>query len=487
MLLPLTVLTPLFGAILLMAMPSKSKNEQKIIKRAKIFSLTISLITFGLTMLIWISYDVGTQGYQMTSYSTVGFASIHLGIDGLSVYYVLLTGLLTPILLLASWSNVTQDIQQYNSLQLLICSLLLAVFVQLDLLLFYVTFEAVLIPLFFVVGRWGGSPTRVRSAMLLFLYTLGGSLFMLLAIVGLFGHTGTLDFSVLHNISIDNNVQRMLWLSFGIALAIKTPVVPFHIWLPRAHADAPLAGSMVLAGTVLKLATYGVLRVMLPMLPDASNYYGPLVQTVAVVSIIYGSLATLRQSDFKALVAYSSVAHMGVVLLGLFSNTALGIAGAIYLSLAHGLVSPALFMLVGGVLYDRYHSRSINYYRGLASYMPVFSIVFFIMTCANMGTPLTMNWVGEFMALAGVFQSSVVAGVLGSTGIVLSACYSIWLWGRLNAGSYSPYLSSTVDLTRREWIVLFPLMLLTLVLGIVPGVLLDSIGSSVSELIYRLF
>ncbi len=485
MLLSFVVLTPFIGALILLVIPDNNSDQNR--KNIKTVGLFFSLITFGLTILVWASYDVGAVGYQLTSYSNVGFAAIHLGVDGISLFYVVLTGLLTPICLLASWSNISQNTGLYYALQLFICSLLLAVFVQLDLLLFYVSFEAVLVPLFFVVGRWGGSPSRKRSAILLFLYTLAGSLFMLLAIVGIYGHTGTLDITVLQNISIDSNVQRILWLSFGIALAVKTPVVPFHIWLPRAHADAPLAGSIVLAGTVLKLATYGVLRIILPILPDASAYYGPLVQTIAVVSIIYSSLATLRQSDFKALVAYSSVAHMGVVLLGLFSNTALGITGAIYLSLAHGLVSPALFMLVGGVLYDRFHSRSINYYRGLASQIPLFSLVFFIITCANMGTPLTINWVGEFIALAGVYQSSVFAGVLGSTGIVLSACYSIWLWGRLNAGSYSPYLSSTIDLTRREWAVLLPLLVLTLVLGIVPSVVLDSIGSAVLTLIYSPF
>ncbi len=483
MLLTLTVLTPFIGALLLQFVSRFSQNKEQNIK---VVSLLISLIVFFLTMVIWASYDVGMGGYQMTSYSSVGFAAIHMGVDGISIYYVLLTGLLTPICLLASWSNINKDVRLYNALQLIISGLLLAVFVQIDLLVFYVTFEAVLVPLFFVVGIWGGSPTRMRSAMLLFLYTLAGSLFMLLAIVGLYSHTGTLDLTLLNNISLDVSVQRQLWVLFAIALAVKTPVVPFHIWLPRAHADAPLAGSMVLAGTVLKLATYGVIRILVPILPDASAYFGPLVQTVGVVSIIYSSLATLRQSDFKALVAYSSVAHMGVVLVGLFSNTLIGITGAIYLSLAHGLVSPALFMLVGGVLYDRFHSRSINYYRGLAVYMPLFSIVFFIMTCANMGTPLTMNWVGEFMALAGVFQSSVVSGVLASTGIVLSACYSIWLWGRLNAGSYSKYLSSTIDLNRREWAVLLPLLVLTLVLGIVPGVLLDSINSAVVALLYNL-
>lgn len=478
MILVSTILIPFLGAIILLIINKIDENK------SKVFGLFVSLLTFFFTIIIWIFFDGNVSGYQMTFFSEVGFASIHLGVDSLSLYYVILTGLLTPICLLASWSNVTHNVRTYFSLQLLTCSLLLAVFLQLDLLLFYVSFEAVLIPLFFIVAGWGGSPSRIRSAMLLFLYTLGGSLFMLLSIMGIYGHTGTLDFTILQTIDIDSNIQKILWIGFAIALAVKTPVVPFHIWLPRAHADAPLAGSIVLAGTVLKLATYGILRVLISILPEASYYYSPFVQLVAVVSILYSSLATIRQSDFKALIAYSSVAHMGVVILGLFSNNVLGVTGAIYLSLAHGLVSPALFMLVGGVLYDRFHNRSIFYYRGLASFMPVFSVVFFIMTCANIGTPLTMNWIGEFIALAGVYQSSILAGILGSTGIVLSACYSIWLWGRLNAGKFSPYLHTPVDLTRREWSVLFPLLLLTIVFGIAPSLLLDNIGSYVSELIY---
>lgn len=481
MLLVSTILTPLIGSILLLMINIKKEND---VKLAKNFSLFVSLFTFLLTIIIWISFDGNVSGYQLTYYTEAGFASIHLGVDSLSLYYVILTGLLTPICILASWANVTHNVRTYFALQLLTCSILLAVFLQLDLLLFYVSFEAVLIPLFFIVAGWGGSPSRIRSAILLFLYTLGGSLFILLAIIGIYGHTGTLDFTILQNIEIDPKVQRILWIGFAIALAVKTPVVPFHIWLPRAHADAPLAGSIVLAGTVLKLATYGILRVLITILPDASYYFSPLVQLIAVVSIVYSSLATMRQSDFKALIAYSSVAHMGVVVLGLFSNNVLGITGAIYLSLAHGLVSPALFILVGGVLYDRFHNRSIFYYRGLASLIPVFSIVFFIMTCANIGTPLTMNWIGEFIALAGVYQSSILAGILGSTGIVLSACYSIWLWGRLNAGTFSPYLHNPVDLTRREWAVLFPLLLLTIVFGIAPSLLLDNIGNYVSEIVY---
>lgn len=481
MLLVYTILTPLIGSLVLLTINSTTIEEKN---RSKSIALFVSLITFVLTILIWVRFDSSVSGYQITYYSTVGFASVHLGVDGLSLFYVVLTGLLTPICLLASWSNINDKVNQYFSLQLLTSAILIAVFVQMDLLLFYVSFESVLIPLFFIVGVWSQSESRIRSTILLFLYTLGGSLFMLLSIMSIYSHTGTLDFATLETFQFDPNVERYLWIGFAIALAVKTPVVPFHIWLPRAHADAPLAGSMVLAGTVLKLATYGVMRITVSLMPESSYYYGPVIQTIGSISIVYSSLATLRQSDFKALIAYSSVAHMGVVVLGLFSNTLIGMTGAIYLSLAHGLVSPALFMLVGGVLYDRFHNRSIYYYRGLASQMPIFSIVFFIMTCANMGTPLSMNWVGEFMSLAGVYQSSILAGVLGSTGIVLSACYSIWLWGRLNAGSYSAYLSSPVDLTRREWSVLLPLLVLTLVLGVFPGVLLDVIGTSMSSYLY---
>jgi NADH-ubiquinone oxidoreductase chain 4 len=478
----LTVAIPFIGALILMPLNDKSVSQQN---NVKTISLIISIIGFIVSLFVWISFDIGQTGYQMVEYANIGFANIHIGIDGLSLFYVILTTFLTPICLLASWSNTSHNVKMFNVLQQLTCGILLAVFVQLDLLLFYVSFEAVLVPLFFLVGMWGGSPTRVRSALLLFLYTLAGSLFMLLSIVALYGHIGTLDMTILPYINLDSNVQYVLWCGFAIAIAVKTPLVPFHIWLPRAHADAPLAGSMVLAGTVLKLATYGILRVMLPVLPDACSYFNPIVQTVAIISLIYSSLATIRQVDFKAMVAYSSVSHMAVVVLGLFSNTFIGISGAILLSLAHGLVSPALFMLVGGVLYDRFHTRSIRYYRGLASMMPVFSAIFFLFICANMGVPLSVNWVGEFLSLCGTFIQSPIAGVLGSTGIVFSACYSIWLWGRLIAGSYSQHLSYTIDLIRREYAVLLPLLVMTIYFGVCPNIILDTIGPCVTALLYQ--
>jgi NADH-ubiquinone oxidoreductase chain 4 len=475
------MLTPLLGAIVVMAMPDKT---QKQIESVKTISLWFGIATLALAFYVWAIFDEGVVGYQMTTYSESGGWAIHFGIDGLSLYYVLLTAMLTPICQLASWSNVKHSIRLYNAMQLIACSLLIMVFTQIDLLMFYIAFEAVLIPMFFMIGMWGGSPSRTRSAMLLFLYTLFGSLFMLLAMLNLYACLGTFDMTIMHGVAMDNDMQKVMWLSFAIAMAIKTPLVPFHMWLPRAHADAPLAGSMVLAGTVLKLASYGVLRVMLPMFPYASMYYSPFVYMVAIISLVYASFATMRQSDFKALVAYSSIAHMAVVVMGLFSNTLMGITGAILLSLAHGFISPLMFMLVGGVLYDRYHSRQMRYYRGMATSMPIFGAVMFYAICANMGVPLTLNWLGEWMALAGSFQYSFMAGAFGATSIVLSACYSVWLWARICTGTDVPYMKYTMDVTRREMAVMVPLIIMPLLMGIKPNLLMDVIGSAAMTILY---
>ena len=365
-------------------------------------------------------------------------------------------------------------------------TLLIAVFVVLDLMLFYIFFESVLIPMFLVVGIWGGSVTRIRASFLLFLYTLTGSLFMLLAIMVIYYNVGSTDFTVvsLSNISLEG--QQILWLGFFLSFAVKTPLVPVHIWLPRAHAEAPIGGSILLASVILKLATYGYLRILIAMLPDATSYFSPLVQTLAVVSIVYSSLATLRQSDFKALVAYSSVGHMGVIVLGLFSNTIVGIEGAILLSIAHGLISPAMFILVGQILYDRFHTRIIRYYRGLTIYMPVFSALFFLATVCNMAVPLSLNWLGEVLCLTGMFQKSPVIALIGASSIVLSAGYSIFLFNRLAFGAYSQYLSYTTDISRREFILLTPLLLLTFVFGIYPNVLLSDLHVSVTDVLYNI-
>lgn len=366
---------------------------------------------------------------------------------------------------------------------LVLQSLLTTAFVVQDLLLFYVFFEAVLVPLFVLVGVWGASADRVRAAFLLFLYTLLGSLFMLLAFIVIASATGTTDLQVLSLAGVNFAKQQWLWIAIFASLAVKTPLLPVHIWLSRAHVQASVAVSMILAGLVLKLATYAYVRILLPMLPEASSYYAPLVQTVCVVTLIYSSLTTLRQTDFKVLVAYSSVAHMSVVVIGLFSNSLQGIEGALLLSIAHGVVSPALFYCLGGVLYDRYHTRQLRYYRGLLQYMPVFAMLLFMFVLGNMSTPLTLNWIGELLALLGAMQRSAVVGAAMSTGIVLSACYSIWLYARMTGGTWSPYLGYAVDVTRREVMVLLPLLATMLVFGVCPNIILTDLHYSVTALL----
>jgi len=307
---------------------------------------------------------------------------------------------------------------------------------------------------------------------------------MLLAIMVIYYNVGSTDFTMISLSDISLDGQKLLWLALFLSMAVKTPLAPFHMWLPRAHAEAPLAGSIILAGLILKLATYGYLRILINFMPDATAYFSPLVQTIAVITLIYSSLATLRQTDFKALVAYSSIGHMAVVVLGLFSNTIIGIEGAIALSIAHGVISPAMFILVGGVLYDRFHTRVIRYYRGVTVYMPVFSALFFVTTAFNMAVPLSLNWIGEFMSLAGIFQTSPLIGLLGASSIVLSACYSIYLYNRISFGAYSRYLSYTTDITRREFMLMLPLLFVALAFGIIPNVILGDLHVAVTQLLY---
>lgn len=474
------LLTPLLRGLVILPMGEDKTNQIKQIALAR------TLFNFILSIILWGEFDASSVQYQFVQeFNSLSFCHFHIGVDGISLYFVLLTTFITPLCLLANWDNLKSGYKYFFLAFLLMETLLIAVFVVLDLMLFYVFFESVLIPMFLVVGIWGGSPNRVRASFLLFLYTLAGSLFMLLAIMVIYSHTGTTDFTVLSLDSIGLDSQKVLWLAFFLSFAIKTPLFPLHIWLPRAHAEAPLAGSILLASVFLKLAVYGFLRVLINFMPDATNYFSPLVQTVAIVSLIYSSLATVRQSDFKALVAYSSVSHMAIVVLGLFSNTVIGIEGAILLSLAHGFISPAMFTVVGGVLYDRIHTRIIRYYRGVGIYMPIFALLFFLATIANMGIPLSLNWAGEAMSLAGLFQQSPVIAVLASSGILLSACYSIFLFNRIRFGSYSLYLPQMTDVSRREFVLLFALLLPAFALGIFPNVILNDLHVGVTELLYN--
>lgn len=480
----LLLIIPLIGCLALLPITEGSTINNS---RMKSIALATSLINFLVSIVLWAQFDSNTTQYQFVQeFNQLSFCHLNVGIDGISLYFVLLTTFITPICILSNWDDINKRLKYFLISFLVLETLQIAVFVVLDLLLFYVFFESVLIPLFLVVGIWGASEARIRASFLLFLYTLFGSLFMLLAIMVIYYNVGTTDLQLisLYEISLDS--QKILWLAFFLSFAIKTPLVPFHIWLPRAHAEAPLAGSILLAAIILKLATYGYLRILLPIFPDATSYFSPLIQTIAVITLIYSSLATLRQVDLKAYIAYSSVAHMAVVVLGIFSNTIQGIEGAILLSIAHGFVSPALFICVGGILYNRYHTRIINYYRGMALFMPVFTIVFFIFTIFNTAIPLSLNWVGELLALSGTFQRSPVIAVLGATGIVLSACYSIWLYNRISYGQFSPYLKPTKDITRREFYLLLPLLIATLVFGLFPNIILDTLHTSVSTLLYNI-
>ena len=340
------LLIPIIGSLVLLPISEESKTG---VTRMKQIALATSMVNFILSVVLWGEFDSSSVQYQFVQeFNSLSFCHLNIGIDGISLYFVLLTTFITPLCILANWDNIKFGMKYFLIAFLLMETLLIAVFVVLDLMLFYIFFESVLIPMFLVVGIWGGSVTRIRASFLLFLYTLGGSLFMLLAIMVIYYNIGSTDFTVISLSEMSLSAQQILWLGFFLSFAVKTPLVPFHMWLPRAHAEAPLAGSILLAGLFLKLATYGYLRILIGFMPDATSYFSPLVQTIAIVTLVYSSLATLRQVDFKALVAYSSISHMAIVVLGLFSNTIVGIEGAIALSIAHGVISPAMFTLVGG-------------------------------------------------------------------------------------------------------------------------------------------
>jgi NADH-ubiquinone oxidoreductase chain 4 len=480
------ILLPIIGSLLILLYPESKdqcKNQQAF--SIKQIALITSLINFFISLFIWYQFDSNTTQYQFVSeFNQLNFCHLNFGVDGISIYFVLLTTFVTPVALLSNYANINKNLKFFLVSFLLLESLQICAFVSLDLLLFYVFFESVLPILFIVIIIFGHGNDRFRSAFLLFLYTLAGSLPMLLCILVIYSYIGSTDFQLisLYEISLDS--QKLLWLGFFLAFAVKTPLYPFIIWLPKAHADSPLAGSIILAATILKLATYGYLRVLINFLPDATNYFNPFVQTVAVIAIIYASLSTIIQQDTKRLIAYSSIAHMGVVVLGLFSNTIQGIEGAILLALAHGFVSPALFICVGGIIYDRTGTRVINYIRGLVTYMPVFTILFFVFTLANTGIPLSLNFLGEQLSLIGIWQQNPIIACLGATGIVLSACYSLFLYNRLSYGNLSPLLTPVKDLNRREYYLLISLIIPTIIFGILPDVLLESLHISVSALLF---
>nr|ATI20199.1 NADH dehydrogenase subunit 4 [Juglanconis oblonga]ATI20361.1 NADH dehydrogenase subunit 4 [Juglanconis oblonga]ATI20446.1 NADH dehydrogenase subunit 4 [Juglanconis juglandina] len=452
----------------------------------KTIALGTSIINLIISLIIYISFDFSSNQFQfVTSLSDMGNYSLYMGIDGLSIYFVLLTTFIIPVTLLANWNSITDNVKTYTIIILLLETLLLGTFLALDLLLFYIFFESILIPLFLLIGIFG-SLNKVRAGYYLFLYTLGSSLFMLLSILTIGSIAGSTDFDIVNKLNLDYSLQIFLFVGIFIAIAVKTPLYGLNSWLLKAHVESPLGGSIILAAIVLKLALYGVFRLLLPILPKACLVFAPFIFVYCAITIIYAAFSTLRTTDIKEIIAYSSVGHAAVYLMGLFSNTVQGIEGAILLGLAHGFVSSGLFIIVGGILYDRTGTRNIAFYRGIAQSMPLFSILFFILILGNCGTPLTLNFAGEFLSLYGSFERSPIITSLACSSIVFSAAYSVTLFNRVAfGGSFSKFFGENfIDLTKREFFILFILVFFTVLFGIYPSFILDGLHYSVSSLIY---
>jgi NADH-ubiquinone oxidoreductase chain 4 len=485
MLLTSLLLIPILGIFVIstgMSYESSSLN----IKRIKTIALSTSIINLFISLLVFMLFDFSNNQFQFVQeYHEISSYDFYLGLDGLSIYFVLLTTIITPIALLSNWNSISHNVRSYVIIILLLETLLLAVFLVLDILLFYIFFESILPPLFILIGLFGSS-NKVRASFYLFLYTLLGSLFLLLSILTMSSIMGTTDFDALYKTNFNYSTQLFLFYGIFIAFAVKTPTIFLNTWLLKAHVESPLGGSIILAAIVLKLSLYGVFRLILPLLPKASLDYTYIIYLIGVITIIYASLSTLRTIDVKELIAYSSVSHAAVYLIGVFSNTIQGIEGGIALGLAHGFVSSGLFICVGGILYDRSGTRLISFYRGIAQVMPLFSILFFILSLGNCGVPLTLNFVGEFMSLYGVFERLPLLGVFASSSIVLSAAYTIYMFNRIAfGGSFSKFFEANIsDVNKREFFILLTLVVFTVVLGIYPAPILDGLHYSVSSLIY---
>jgi len=487
MLLLLLLTIPLIGVFIISASMSYELSPL-LIKRLRKTALIISIINLILSLIIFISFDFSSNQFQFVQEKhTTSYYDFYLGLDGISIYFVLLTTIITPIALLSNWTSIKDNLRSYLIIILLLETLLLGVFLVLDIFLFYVFFESILPPLFILVGIFG-SKNRVRAGFYLFLYTLLGSLFLLLSIITIYSIMGTTDFDSLYKTNFNYSTQLFLFYGIFIAFAVKTPTIFLNTWLLKAHVESPLGGSIILAGIVLKLSLYGIFRLILPLLPKASLDYTYIVYLIGIITIIYASFSTLRTIDIKELIAYSSVSHAAVYLIGAFSNTIQGIEGAITLGLAHGFVSSGLFICAGGVLYDRSGTRLISFYRGMAQIMPIFSILFFILCLGNCGVPLTLNFIGEFMSLYGVFERMPLLGVMASSSIIFSAAYTIYMFNKIVFGGALPkhfWKNSVIDVNIREFYILLILVLFTVILGVYPAPILDGLHYSVSSLIYN--
>ncbi|CDX59259.1 NADH-quinone oxidoreductase chain M (NADH dehydrogenase I, chain M) (NDH-1, chain M) [Mesorhizobium plurifarium] len=479
--LSLVTFLPLVGVLLILPISDDSENARRNI-RAIAFITTA--FTFVISLFIWTGFDNSQAGFQFVekhAWLDSGI-SYHMGVDGISMLFVILTTFLMPLSILASWEAIEKRVKAYMIAFLILETLMIGVFCALDIVLFYVFFEAGLIPMFIIIGVWGGK-RRVYASFKFFLYTLAGSVLMLLAIMAMFFQSSTTDIPTLLTHHFPANMQTWLWLAFFASFAVKMPMWPVHTWLPDAHVEAPTAGSVILAAILLKMGGYGFLRFSLPMFPEASAMFAPLVFTLSVVAIIYTSLVALMQEDMKKLIAYSSVAHMGFVTMGIFAMNQEGVQGAIYQMLSHGLVSGALFLCVG-VIYDRMHTREIDAYGGLVNNMPKYATVFMIFTMANVGLPGTSGFIGEFLTMLGVFRVNTWVAFFAATGVILSAAYALWLYRRVIFGALTKdSLKNLLDLSPREKAIMYPLVVLVIFFGVYPAPVFDATAQSVKALV----
>lgn len=481
-LLTITTFLPLVGALFILAI----RGEPDVVARnSRNVALLTAIATLLVSLLAWAQFDSTTAAFQLVDKAPwlPGLnINYHMGVDGISLFFVLLSTLLTPLCILSSYGAVKTRVKEYMIAFLVLETMMVGMFCALDLVLFYIFFEGVLIPMFLIIGVWGG-PRRVYAAFKFFLYTLAGSVLMLLAFLAMYYQAGTTDIPTLMATTFPFAMQIPLWLALFASFAVKVPMWPVHTWLPDAHVEAPTAGSVILAGVLLKMGAYGFLRFSVPMLPLASEYFTPLVYTLSVVAVIYTSLVALAQEDMKKLIAYSSVAHMGFVTIGIFTLTVQGVEGAIYQMLSHGIVSGALFLIVG-VVYDRMHTREIAAYGGLASRMPKYATVFMLFMLASVGLPGTSGFVGEFLVLAGAFQVNTWVTLFAATGLILGAAYMLYLYRRVIFGKLTrEELKGILDLSPREIAVFAPLIVMVLWMGLYPATFLDAIHVSVTNLI----
>ena len=477
-------LIPFIGILLLITINAREDRLLKIV------ALNSSFLPFLVCLNLWSNFKNSIGTFQFVAkfcWFPIMNLNFTLGVDGISLFFILLTTLLIPLCLLISWNNIKHNLKGYLISFLLIEILLIDAFSTLDVLIFYILFESILIPMFLIIGIWGSRERKMLATYYFFFYTLVGSVLMLISILYVYYQIGTTDYEILLTFNFSIFEQKFLWLAFFLTFAAKVPMVPVHLWLPEAHVEAPTAGSVILAGVLLKLGTYGLIRFLLPLFPEASFFFTPLVYATALTGIIYTSLTAIRQTDFKRIVAYTSVAHMNVVILGIFSFNNIGIEGALLQSLSHGFVASALFIIIG-IVYERYRTRLVKYYGGIVHTMPLYISIFLFFTLANIGFPGTSGFIGEFLILVGSFKVNSSVTFLGATGMILGGGYSLWLFNRIAFGNLkNQYIIKTLDLNKREVLVLLPMVVYTLVLGLIPDFYLNSVHMSVSNLIENIY